>query len=236
MSNELLWILMLALNFACIMGMYVAFGKTGLYAWIAIAAILANVQVLKTVELFGFPATLGNILYAGSFLATDILSELHGKKDARRAIYIGFAAIIATTVFMQFALAFQASPDDFAHEHLSALFTILPRVTLGSIVAYVISQFHDIWAFGVWKRLLPGKQWLWLRNNASTWVSQLIDSLVFTSIAFLGAFPMEVFWGILLTTFAFKVIVAALDTPLLYLASYLHNRPSFRWRDKEVVE
>ena len=105
--NELLWALMLSANFIAILLCYRFFGKLGLYIWIPISVIIANIQVLKTVELFGLTATLGNIVYATSFLATDILGENYQVKDARRAVYIGFFALISMTVFMNIAL----SPD-----------------------------------------------------------------------------------------------------------------------------
>ena len=85
-GNELLWIVMLLLNFAGILVMYRLFGRIGLYAWVPIAVIIANIQVIKTVQLFGLTSSLGNIVYATSFLATDILSENYGKKDAGKAV------------------------------------------------------------------------------------------------------------------------------------------------------
>ena len=89
-SNEILWLAMLLLNFAAILVIYRFFGRVGLYAWVPISVIVANIQVIKTIELFGISASLGNIVYATSFLATDILSENYGKKDAGKAVGIGF--------------------------------------------------------------------------------------------------------------------------------------------------
>ncbi|MDX9958127.1 MAG: queuosine precursor transporter, partial [Spirochaetia bacterium] len=90
---------MLMINFAAILGMYRKLGLLGLYVWIPMAVIVANIQVVKTVELFGLTATLGNIAYASTFLATDIISENHGKAAANKAVWIGFVSIIAMTVF-----------------------------------------------------------------------------------------------------------------------------------------
>ena len=84
--NELYWLLMLLANFGLIMLSYRFFGKSGLLIWIPIAAIIANIQVIQSIELFGLAATLGNIVYATSFLVTDILSEKYGRKEANRAV------------------------------------------------------------------------------------------------------------------------------------------------------
>jgi hypothetical protein len=222
--NEIYWALLLLLNFGAILLVYRLFGKTGLYAWTPIAVIVANIQVLKTIELFGVVATLGNIVYATSFLATDILSENHGKKDAGKAVAIGFFSLIVMTVLMNVALLFTPHSSDFAHESLSTLFSIMPRIAVASLVAYLISQFHDIKAYHFWKQKFPATRHIWLRNNASTMISQLLDSLIFSFIAFYGLFPFEVFLEILITTYLLKWLVAALDTPLIYLAKRMYNQ------------
>jgi queuosine precursor transporter len=218
MTNELLWLLMLPINFGCIMLAYRIFGKTGLYIWIPVSIIVANIQVLKTVELFGITATLGNIVYATSFLVTDILSENYGKKDAQRAVYIGFFSLLVSTLLMNMALWFTPAESDFAHKNLVSIFSFLPRLSLASLTAYWVSQSHDVWAYAFWRKKVPGPKTIWLRNNASTMVSQLIDSVIFTFIAFFGVFETRVLIEILLTTYFLKWIVALLDTPFVYIA------------------
>lgn len=214
--NEILWAVMLLLNFGAIILCFRLFGKTGLYVWIPISVILANIQVVKTVELFGLAATLGNIVYATSFLATDILSEIYGKREARKAVFIGFFSLLAMALFMNLALVFEPAPDDFAQESLVTIFSIIPRIALASLVAYGVSQLHDVWAYNFWKRKV---RYIWVRNNASTIVSQLIDSIIFTLAAFAGTFPVPVLIQIVLSTYLLKVIVAVADTPFIYLAT-----------------
>ena len=107
MHNIFLWFLMLVINFSCILFAYRKFGKIGLYIWVPISTILANIQVVILVNLFGMEATLGNILYAGGFLITDILSENYGKKAANTAVKIGFFSLVATTLIMQCAIHFK---------------------------------------------------------------------------------------------------------------------------------
>lgn len=224
MSNELLWIIMMIVNFVGILIFYRFLGKTGLYIWTAIAAIIANIQVVKTVELFGFVATLGNIVYGTTFLVTDILSENHGKKEARKAVIVGFASLITMTVLMQIAIIFKPDASDFSQEALTTIFSFMPRIVIASLSAYWLSQFHDIWAYHMWKNKFPQKKFLWMRNNFSTMISQLIDSVVFCFIAFWGVFELNVFWSILWTTYIFKWIVAAADTPFLYIAKNLYDK------------
>ena len=222
--NELLWLVMLAVNFIAILVSYRFFGKVGLYIWVPVSVIVANLQVVKTIELLGMTATLGNIVYATSFLVTDILSENYGPKDARKAVYIGFFSLIAMTLFMNLALMFEPAPEDFAHTSMKALFSLIPRIAGASLVAYWLSQLHDVWAYQFWKQRIPSKKHIWIRNNASTMVSQLLDSLIFTVIAFAGVFPMPVLIEITVTTYLLKLIVAALDTPFVYIARTWKDR------------
>ncbi len=222
--NELLWFSMMIASFFLVILAYRLFGRTGLYVWIAMSVIIANIQVLKTVELFTFTTTLGNIVYASTFLATDILSENHGKKAARRGVFIGFFSLLAATLLMNIALYFRPAPSDFAQESLLILFGVLPRIAGASLLAYGISQLHDVWAYNFWKERFPSVRMIWLRNNASTLVSQMIDTLIFTFTAFLGVFPLPVVLQILVTTYVMKLIVALVDTPFIYWAKKVGGR------------
>lgn len=223
MNNEILWLLMMAVNFGIIMLLYRWLGQIGILLWIPIAVILANIQVIKAIDLFGVSATLGNILYGTTFLVTDILSENHGKKSARLAVYIGFVALIATTLIMNLALSFVPGAEDFSQSSLETIFSFLPRIVLASLIAYTLSQLHDVWAFHLWREKYPSRRALWFRNLASTSVSQLIDSVIFTFIAFYGVFSSGVFIEILITTYVLKLLVALVDTPMVYIAQTWHS-------------
>lgn len=223
MTNELWWFVLMAANFLAVMLVYRLWGKVGLFAWMPLSVLLANVQVIKLIELFGLSATLGNIVYATGFLATDILSENHSKKDAAQAVWIGFFSLIVMTLIMTLALQFTPAAEDTAQPHLAAIFTVMPRVAFASLVAYALSQSHDVWAFHFWKKRTGGRH-LWLRNNASTMVSQLIDSLVFTTLAFLNTVSKDVFWQLVLSTYVLKFVVAAFDTPFVYWARTMHRK------------
>ncbi len=228
MSNEILWLVMLLANFLLVILAYRLFGKWGLIMWIPVSAIVANIQVVQTVRLFGLAATLGNIVYATSFLVTDILSENYGKKEAKMAVWIGFFSLIAMTLLMNIALLFHPlEGDDFsviAQEATRTIFELMPRIALASLIAYFLSQRHDVWAFHYWKKVFHKDNQLWIRNNLSTIVSQLIDSIVFVFIAFYGVFENRVLVEILITTYLLKWIVAVADTPFVYWARALHRK------------
>ena len=105
--NELLWFAFLIMDLSVLLLMFRFFGRVGLYVVITYSIILCNIQVLKTVDLFGLTATLGNVLYGSIFLATDILGEVYGKEHARKGVYIGFLALVIMTADMQMALLFR---------------------------------------------------------------------------------------------------------------------------------
>lgn len=224
MKNELIWFMMMFINFMCISYAYKKFGKIGLYIWVPISTILANVQVVMLVKLFGMDTTLGNILYAGGFLVTDILSENYGKEAAKTAVKIGFFSLISMTAIMQIAILF--TPLDVPEgvelfNGVKSIFSLMPRLAFASLSAYLISQFHDVWLYEAIRNKFPSTKFLWLRNNGSTLISQLIDNFVFTLIAFYGVYPKEVLVQIFISTYIIKVIVAICDTPFIYLAEYL---------------
>ncbi|WP_147819587.1 queuosine precursor transporter [Salidesulfovibrio onnuriiensis] len=221
--NELLWIIFAVMDLCMVLVVFRFFGRTGLFALIVFNLLICNLQVMKTVELFGLTTTLGNILYASVFLSTDMISEFYGKKDAKKAVMLGFVALVMMVAYMQLALLFQPGTDDFAQPHLAALFGFMPRIALGSLCAYLVSQMHDVWAFHLLKEKTGGKH-LWLRNNLSTMSSQLLDSVVFCLIAFYGLFPNEVLVEIVISTYVIKLLVAGLDTPFMYLARHLFGR------------
>lgn len=215
MPNELLWVVFILIDLSLAILVFRTFGRIGLYGIIVIDIILCNIQVMKVVRMFGLVTTLGNVLYGSIFFATDLLSELYGKREARRGVWLGFAALVMATIFMQLTLRFTPDQSDFMHPALSQIFSFLPRIAAASLIAYIISQHHDVWAFHFWKNRTKGR-WLWFRNNVSTSASQLMDTVIFCSIAFWGLFPLRVFAQISLTTYLFKLLVAVIDTPFIY--------------------
>jgi uncharacterized integral membrane protein (TIGR00697 family) len=217
MINELLLIGSLIISFFMVLLVYRLFGKIGLYVWIAIAVILANIQVLKTIEVFGLVTALGNVIYSSIFLVTDILNENHSKKDAQKAVWIGFFVLISVTIIMQITLNFVPDVSDKYSPHITKIFSIFPKVVIASLTAYIISQSHDVWFFAKLKKRDKGNR-LWLRNNLSTIISQTIDNLIFTAIVFVGEYPFDIIVQIFVTSLILKISVAVCDTPFIYLS------------------
>jgi len=232
MENEILSIISGLIIFIGILVFYRFFGKAGLFVWMGIAIIIANIQVLKTISVFGYVTAMGNIIYGTTFLATDILAENHTKKDAKRAVMIGFLVMIFFTTLMQLTLMFTPDESDFISPALKEVFSILPRITFASITAYMVSQFFDVWMFDRIRQATKGK-YLWLRNNVATMLAQLLDNVVFTFIAFVGFFGLfgwgQVFeWSIIyqifITSLIIKYIVAICDTPFVYFAVWMKKK------------
>jgi hypothetical protein len=203
---------------------YKIFGKTGIYAYIGFATILANIQACKSIELFGITTTAGSVLYASTFLCTDILSEKYGKKTATTAVWLGVLINILWLVGTQLTLCFKPSPSDYIQPSLEVVFGMVPRISVASLISYIISQRIDVFMYHkIWNKTGNNENGLWLRNNGSTLVSQLIDSIIFVSIGFAGTVDMKILFEIMLTTYLFKAIVALCDTPFAYLARKINT-------------
>lgn len=217
--NDVLFFVSVVFYLVAVIAMYKLFGKTGLYVFTAFSTILANIQVCKCVDIFGVSTTAGNVLYASTFLITDILSEKHGKKSAQKAVWIGLSITILWIIGTQGTLHLVPNESDWISPSLNTVFGFVPRVAIASLIGYAISQTIDVSLYHlIWKKSGSTDKFLWLRNNGSTLISQLADTLIFTFLAFWGTYPLDVFVSILLTTYLFKVIVALFDTPFMYVA------------------
>ena len=206
-------------------------GRMYVFALVAVYTVLMNIFVTKQFDLFGLAITGGNALYGALFLLTDLLSEHHGKKQALKAVGVGFAASVVFVVATQVLLAFTPNEADYTQEAMMTLFSVTPRILVGSMLAYVISQTLDVWIY-TRIRAWSGDKMLWLRNNGSTLISQLVDTFIFTAVGltaftwlpFDGIIPAELFWPVFVTTYIIKILMALLDTPFMYL-SYKIKKP-----------
>ncbi len=221
--NELLWLLEVILYFSLVVLSYKLFGKAGLWAWIPIAIIIANIQVTKTIEIFGLAATLGNVAYASTFLVTNILTELYGKTEAKKAVLFGFFTLVVMVLLMNLAMLYAPIANDTysvgIDKSIKNIFGLMPRIALASLTAFLFSQWHDIWAFQFWRKKYPSRKFLWLRNNFSTLTSQLMDTIIFTMVAFYGVMEFRILTEIIITTYILKGIVGVCDTPFFYIAT-----------------
>lgn len=225
MPNELIFIITVLMYLGSVLLLYKLFGKNGLYAFAVFSTLLGNIAVCKCVDLFGLSTTAGNVLYASTFLVTDILSEKYGKKAATRAVAYSFSIMILWLLGSQLILMFTPNANDYINESLMVVFGLVPRITIASLVGFICSQTIDVNLYHfIWKKTGDTKAKLWLRNNGSTLISQAIDTVIFTTIAFWGTYPTNVFFSILITTYLFKAIVAVLDTPFIYAARKIKPR------------
>lgn len=219
MTNEVLFVGSVLIYLGSVLLLYKLFGKNGLFVFAVFGTLLGNIAVCKCIDLFGFSATAGNVLYASTFLVTDILSEKYGRKTASRAVKYSFSIMLLWLLGTQLLLWFAPNANDYISESLSAVFGLAPRITAASLVGFVCSQNIDVFLYHfIWSKTGDSDAMLWLRNNGSTLTSQAIDTVLFTTLAFWGTYPVNVFVSILLTTYLFKAIVALLDTPFMYAA------------------
>ncbi|MBI3090152.1 MAG: queuosine precursor transporter [Candidatus Tectomicrobia bacterium] len=196
-------------------------GKVWLTALVGVNIVLANIFVTKQIDIFGLQGTGGIVLYAAIFLSTDLLCEHYGEEEARDAVYVGFFCALLFLLTSQVLLLFTPAPRDQAHPAMQVLFGAQPRIIGASLLAYLVSQLHDVWSFGLLRRLTQGRH-PWLRNNGSTWVSQAIDTVLFNGLAFAGVFPARVVVQIIISSYILKIIVAIIDTPFFYAGFWLH--------------
>lgn len=229
MMNEFLLIGSVIFIFGAVLFAYRFFGKTGLYCVSAMATVLANIEALILVNAFGMEQTLGNVLFAATFLITDILSECEGKKEADRAVWLGIFSSLFFLVLSQSWLAYIPSENDFVTPAMKTVFSNTPRMIIASLVVYALSQFFDVWLYHKWwnfteKKFGDKRKFLWLRNNGSTLISQIVNTLLFTLFAFVGRYDAKTLVSIFISSYVIFIFTSLLDTPALYLARRIHDR------------
>ncbi len=191
------------------------------------------------VTLFGAPLfeiSVGILPYPITFLITDLISEIYGQKKANRVVTAGiFASFFSMGIVLlaNYVPAIPGSPVDDAL--FSRVFALSPIAVLASMIAYLFAQYVDIAIYHFWKRLTDGK-YLWLRNNFSTFSSQIIDTTTVVGLlCVFGVLPWSMFSGLVISGVIFKIIIAFLDTPLLYFFVYLFRRRFNLKRNEEIA-
>ncbi|NIS60337.1 MAG: queuosine precursor transporter [Proteobacteria bacterium] len=182
--------------------------------------VISSVLASKIISIFGLFVPAGVLAYCVTFVVTDVISEIWGKERANRVVFSGFIALLVTFLLIRIALFWDAAPFWREQEAFSAVLGSTSRIIIASFIAYLASQYHDVWAFHIWKKV-TGEKHLWLRNTASTIVSQFIDTLIFITIAFYGTMPV---FPLVKGQYTIKVLIALLDTPFVYLVVTLIRR------------
>lgn len=229
MANELLIILSFVVIYGSVALFYRLFGKGGLLAFSIFATLVANIEVLLLVEAFGMEMTLGNVLFGSTFLITDILSENHSRKDANRAVIISTACSILFIAISQIWLLYTPAANDWASSAFHTIFSNTPRLIIASLSVYLVSQLVDVWLYHKWwewckKHFGDSRKGLWIRNNGSTMISQLLNTSLFTFIAFYGVHSMSTMVSIFASSYAIFIVTSLLDTPIVYLCRNIHEK------------
>lgn len=185
-------------------------------AYISILTVSLLISA-KITTLIGLTFTVGAFAYAVTFPITDTISEVYGRKEAQTLVYLGFIAYLMVVLYSQLAVYLPTA--DFWKNNQEAYETVIglvPRIVIASFISYTVSQYHDVWAFHFWKKITNGKH-LWIRNNASTMSSQVIDTIIFVTIAFYSVVPNDVLFQMMIGQFLIKILIAIVDTPVVYL-------------------
>ena len=243
LNTEYILILMLILCFGTIILLHRFFGKDGLYAYMVLAIVLANIQVLKAVKFSfaDFPIALGTVVFTSIFLCTDILSEYYGKRYATKAVFLSFTTYLFSTLVFILTIGYKPLDTETAGanmawnipytESMNLLFTPAPALFFSSVIAYLISQLNDITVFH-WLRNKTNQKFLWLRNIVSTSLSTLIDNTIFSVLAFIVFTKQPLDFNTVIFTYVLgfywlRLLFALLDTPFIYLARYLKTTEKF---------
>ena len=199
------------------------------------ALVITNTIAGKFFWFFGKQISAGVIAYPVTFLVTDLISELYGRKRATLVVKVGFAVSVFVTLIVVIANAVPRSADSpVTDEAFNMVFGLLPGIVFGSMIAYLTAQFLDVQVFEFWRRLTRGRH-LWLRNNASTVFSQMVDTVLVVTIALVlwpqvDTFPetTPISWQtwkeVVLWQYLFKALIALVDTPLFYIGTAVSRR------------
>lgn len=186
--------------------------------------VAANILAVKPVAVAGGIVPAGVVTYALTFLVTDTVGEVWGRERTQHLVWAGFVTSLLVAVFVRIAIWAPGAPFWQDQPAFVRILGVNMRLVIASMIAYLVSQSHDVWAFHALRRLTGGKH-LWLRNNASTLVSQFLDTAIFITLAFYGVWGgWDVIWPAIVGQYLVKVIIALLDTPFIYAAVWWVRR------------
>ena len=232
MINEVLFAIVVLISLLTVL-LFARLGKEWLMITPVILLVLANIFAPQLCTVFGITTSLALPIYAAIFLSTDIIAEHFGKKTARKMVWLGFASQVLMLVFSQIII--KVNVIEFSqqiNQALQTIFSFTPRLVMGSMIAYLISQHYDVWIFHLLKNKFKGKH-IWLRNNFSTTTSQVLDTSIFVIIAFYGVIPN--FLELLIGACFLKIIIAFIDTPFIYLSYNVIRKPIRRLKLSAVT-
>lgn len=215
--NTLLLFVGMVITFTALVLVNKKLGASGVIGYMGFATILANIMICKSVNLLGFSATLGNVMFASNFLATDILTECYGVKEARKGVLFAVLSAIGFLAATQMMMLFTPNDIDIAQESMEALFTLTPRITLASVALFALSNACDVSLYEYLRKKSNGKR-MWLRNNICTMLCNGGENFLFYIIAFAGLFGWSDIVSMSAAATVIEVVIALCDTPFLYWA------------------
>lgn len=229
MPNELILLLSLFIFYIAVVFFFRFFKLQGLYCFSVLATITANIEVMILINAFGLEQTLGNVLFATTFLITDIVSELYGKKEAKKVVNLNIMTAIMFVAISQIWMLFTPSSNDKAMSAISSLFSSTPRLIFASIAVYAVSQKLDVWLYHKWWKFTEKwtgdkNKFLFLRNNGSTLLSQLVNTVLYSVLAFAGAVSTLTLLQIIASSYVIFIITSLADTPILYWVRKIHYK------------
>jgi uncharacterized integral membrane protein (TIGR00697 family) len=201
-------------KFYILLGLYVGFW--GMLQSITVKLVPLD---LSSVGLTMLAFSYGSFAHAFTFPCTDAVAEVWGAKRARFMVYLGIVVYVLNTLLIYIATKLPPAIGWPHNEAYNALFAAAPRIVLGSLLATTFAQLWDIYVFE-WVKKRTGQRYLWLRNNASTLGSQFFDTIIFYSVGFYGIIPNEVLPQLIVGTYILKLLVALIDTPVVYFVVY----------------
>ena len=261
LPTEAMLVIELAIVFSLIPLVLRPFGAAGIYIFIAVGIIAANVQVLKaaTFAFYAAPIPLGTVAFSATYIATDVLTEYYGRAVAKKAVWLGFSAMLLMTVMMILAMGYkpmgaeeaQASGMEWAlpnADHIAALYMPQATLLIAGLTSYLISQFNDIFVFQKIRQWTgPGQ--LWARACGSTAVSALVDNTVFSTLAWM-VFPwllgqhdqvvdlQTLIFTFILGTYWIRLFMAFVEAPFIYAARWFlpeEDRKEYEARNDGLV-
>ncbi len=261
LPTEAMLVIELAVVFSLIPLVLRPFGAAGIYIFIAVGIVAANVQVLKAASFafYAAPIPLGTVAFSATYIATDVLTEYYGRAVAKKAVWLGFAAMLLMTIMMILAMGYrpmsaeaaQASGMEWAlpnADHIAALYMPQATLLIAGLTSYLISQFNDIFVFQK-IRQWTGPGALWARACGSTAVSALVDNTVFSTLAWM-VFPwllgqrdqvvdvQTLVFTFILGTYWIRLFMAFVEAPFIYAARWFlpeEDRRAYEARADNVV-
>lgn len=222
MSSELLLILSALVDISFVL-FAARRGLNWLFGAVIVNLILFCIFGDKLINVFGLVTSAGNVFYACVFLATYFLLERHGKRKGLKTIWLGAGFVLFFIAMSQIATKFVGLPvTDVTNDAIVTFFSHSLRITIACIVAYIFGQYINIVIYE-WLKERTRKKFLWLRSNGANVVAQLVDSLLFFTLAF-SDLPGPFLVQTALAGWLIKIVVVAMGTPFLYVDAYLEER------------